>query len=70
MFLKNKLKDCREEKKFSVESLMVGLSELGMRVSCSTIRNWESGECEPTASNLQKIAQFFKKPISFFYDSN
>lgn len=68
MFDKNKITKCREEKKFTVDELMIALNNFGFRITSTTIRNWELGESIPNANRLGKIAAFFKKPISYFYN--
>jgi len=54
----------RKEKKLSQRRLA---EELG--VGIQTIVRWESGRTSPTADQLEKIAQFLKKPISYFFNS-
>ncbi len=36
-------------------------------VSANTVRNWESGLHEPTASALAKISKLTGKPFDFFF---
>lgn len=68
MFLPEKLRECREEKKLSVEILTIGFFNFGLKIAGNTIRNWEAGTTEPNANQLDLIAKFFKKPIKFFYN--
>ena len=45
----------------TVESLAVALG-----VSASTVRNWEAGRTEPSASQLGRIARLLSKDPSYF----
>lgn len=39
-------------------------------VSVDTIRSWEIGETEPTASRLAAIAHLTQHPIDFFFEQS
>ena len=38
------------------------------KISTSTLTDWKKGRYEPKADKLQKIADYFGVPISYFYD--
>ncbi len=42
-FVSEKIKICRKEKKLTQTELMFELDKLGLRVSRSTLINWETG---------------------------
>lgn len=37
------------------------------KVTTNTIRQWESGELQPTYSQLEKLADLYKRPIALFF---
>ncbi|MFQ5493050.1 MAG: helix-turn-helix domain-containing protein [Candidatus Dojkabacteria bacterium] len=59
--LGGRIKLAREEAKIS--QLQVGVS---LGVSDKTISGYESGRISPPIDKLQKLADLFKKPITFF----
>lgn len=59
--LGDRIKAAREEAKLS--QLQVGVS---LGVSDKTISGYESGRISPPIDKLQKLADLFKKPITFF----
>ena len=58
----NKLKQARGER--SPESIA---AELG--VSVATIRNYENGNFEPTATRLYLLAEILGKPLEWFFEA-
>lgn len=49
------------------EALMIAFANHGLKISRQTISSWENGETTPTVKQLAVYAEFFKKPISFFF---
>ena len=41
-------------------------SDLG--ISRSSVSEWKKGKAKPKREALQKIAEYFDKPLSFFYE--
>jgi len=68
MFISERLKKCREEKKFTQSELMFELDKIGFRICSRTIANWEQGVTEPKPNELAILANFFNKPIQYFFD--
>ena len=60
--LGKKIRDAREEKKVTQKELgeLLGYSAMG-------ISHFENGIRELKLSDLQKLADFFEKPLSFFF---
>jgi len=54
------LKESREENKFTHTELMFELAKHGLRVSRSTLINWELGRTEPKISDVHALAKLFK----------
>lgn len=46
---------------------MIAFANHGLKISRQTISSWENGETTPTVKQLAVYAEFFKKPISFFF---
>lgn len=67
MYVADKLKECREEKKLSQEDLLFELGKLGLRLSRQTLGSWESGTTAPDVNDLAIIAKFFNKPVQYFF---
>lgn len=38
--------------------------------SRSVISEWKSGKSKPKSDKIQKIAEYFNVPVSYFYDEN
>jgi len=57
----DRIKSAREEAKLS--QLQVGVA---LGVSDKTISGYESGRISPPIDKLQKLADLFKKPITYF----
>ena len=57
-----KLSELRKEKGLSQEQLATDLN-----ISQSSISNYESGTTKPDTDILQKIAEYFKVPIAYFF---
>lgn len=67
MFLHENLLKCRKEKNLTLRDLEKDLmKECGMDITSETISNWEQGKSEPKASYLQKLAEYYGKPMSYF----
>lgn len=61
----DKIRSAREESKLS--QLQVGVA---LGVSDKTISGYESGRISPPIDKLQKLADLFKKPITYFLGSD
>lgn len=57
-----KLSELRKQKGLSQEQLATDLN-----ISQSSISNYESGMTKPDTDILQKIAEYFKVPIAYFF---
>lgn len=68
VFLAEKIKELREAKRLSQEGLMFELDKVGLRLSRQTLFNWENGINSPDATDIAIIANYFKKPIQYFFD--
>lgn len=66
MFKADFLRELREKKGLSQSDLMFELSTVGLRVTRTTILNWELGRTEPKASQAYLISKFFKVPVENF----
>jgi DNA-binding XRE family transcriptional regulator len=60
------LKKSREENKLTHTELMFELAKHGLRVSRSTLINWELGRTEPKVSDVYAIAKLFKIRLEKF----
>ena len=67
MFIAEKIKKCRTEAGISQETMMFDLDKEGLRISRTTLCNWETGDTTPDANEIAVIAKFFKKPIQYFF---
>jgi len=68
MFIAEKLRKCREEKELTQTDLMFKLDKIGLRISRPTLINWETGVTTPDANEIATLANFFNKPIQYFFD--
>ena len=68
MFIAERLKKCRQEKKFSQTDLMFALDKVDLRICRPTLANWETGKTIPDANELAILANLFGKPIQYFFD--
>lgn len=66
-FLNEKIKECREERKLSIEDLTSELYAKGLKVSRMTVYNWEKGDTVPDVRDFAVVAAFFNKPMKFFF---
>lgn len=41
-----------------------------VHVNASTFTDWKQGKCQPKLEKLQKIANYFNIPVSYFFDDN
>ncbi|GHT74611.1 transcriptional regulator [Bacteroidia bacterium] len=57
-----KLLELRKQKGISQEQLAIDLN-----ISQSSISNYESGATKPDTDILQKIAEYFKVPVAYFF---
>lgn len=70
MFLKEKIKEARLEKKMTQKELAEELTKLGRKTSNTAIANWESGLNSPDVDTLQLICQILEKDGNYFFDIN
>ena len=70
MFDNKKLEQARREKGLSITNFMFELDRFGMRISPPTLYRWENGEAIPDANEVGTLAQFFNKPIQYFFKKN
>lgn len=70
MFLKEKIKEARIEKKMTQKELAEELTKLGRKTSNTAIANWESGLNSPDVDTLQLICQILDKDGNYFFDIN
>jgi len=68
MFIAERLRKCREEKNLTQTDLMFELDKIGLRISRPTLINWETGTTTPDANEVAILANFFNKPIQYFFD--
>ena len=68
MFLYKKLSKCRLEKNLNQTDLMFALDKIGWRICRPTLSHWETGETAPNANELAMLADFYGKPIQYFFD--
>lgn len=68
MFIAERLKKCREEKKLSQEDLTFELDKIGFRVTRQTLYNWETEATVPDANAIATLSAYFQKPIQYFFD--
>jgi len=64
MFKNEVMKKAREKKGFSQVDLLIDLARHGVRVSPTTVSNWESGKTEPKGSRAFFIAKILGIPFS------
>ena len=57
-----KLSELRKQKGLSQEQLATDLN-----ISQSSISNYEAGSTKPDTDILQKIAEYFKVPVAYFF---
>jgi len=57
-----KLKEARGDRRPEEAAVAIG-------VSMQTILNWEAGRSEPTSGRLQKLANFYGVPITYFFEA-
>lgn len=69
MFLKEKIKEARVEKKMTQKQLAEKLTELGRKTSNTAIANWESGLNSPDIDTLQLICNILDKDGNYFFDT-
>lgn len=68
MFLPEKLKELRIEKKLSQEDFIREISKISLIISRGTVVSWEKGITSPNAVQLALICQFYGVMPSFFFD--
>lgn len=59
------LKWARETSGYSLKQIAKKLNQ--KKVSSQTILRWEKGKDAPTYSQLEKLAEYYKRPIAIFY---
>jgi transcriptional regulator with XRE-family HTH domain len=68
MFVAERIRISRKEKKLTQTALMFALDKIGLRVSRATLINWETGVTIPDANEIAMLAEFFCKPVQHFFD--
>lgn len=66
-FAPNKLKELRESNQISQEDLIYELRNRGLKISRQTLYQWENSTTQPRVNDLAVIAEYFKKPIKYFF---
>lgn len=69
MFSGKQLIKARKEIGMSRTDLLFALDKEGFRLSSPTLCRWEIGRSIPNANQLAKLAMFFGKGVSYFFDS-
>ena len=67
MFIPKKLKQCRERNKLTQTELMFELDKQNLRISRQTLISWELGRTFPNAKEISILANYFNKPIQYFF---
>ena len=67
MFLNEKIRISRKEKKFTQQGLADELTKLGRKTSNTAIANWESGLNSPDVDTLQLICKILDKDGNYFF---
>lgn len=70
MFLKEKIKEARLEKKMTQKQLAEELTLLGRKTSNTAIANWESGLNSPDVDTLQLICKILDKDGNYFFSQD
>ena len=70
MFLKEKIKEARLEKKMTQKQLADELTKLGRKTSNTAIANWESGLNSPDVDTLQLICGILDKDRNYFFSQD
>lgn len=68
MFLYEKIKEARTEKKMTQKQLADELTNRGRKTSNTAIANWESGLNSPDVDTVQLMCQIFEKDGNYFFD--
>lgn len=68
MFLNNKIKEARTEKKMTQKQLADALTSLGRKTTNTAIANWESGLNSPDVDTLQLICKILEKDGNYFLE--
>lgn len=61
----NKIRELREQKKWTIKELQKKLQNNGVRVSASSLIKYERGEREPKIDKYEAIANVFKVPTAY-----
>lgn len=70
MFLNEKIREARLEKKLTQKQLAEELTKRGKKTSNTAIANWESGLNNPDIDTLQLICEITDKDGNYFFDNN
>jgi transcriptional regulator with XRE-family HTH domain len=66
-FRPENIKKFREERGWTRDALSRELKRKKVGATTRTITNWESGVTHPTAFDLEKLSDIFKKSIGLFF---
>lgn len=70
MYLKDKLKEARIEKKLTQKELADMLTKKGCKTSHATISNWELDISRPDIDTLALLCQILEKDGNYFFGGN
>jgi transcriptional regulator with XRE-family HTH domain len=69
VFLNEKIKEARLEKKLTQKQLAEELTKRGKKTSNTAVANWESGLNNPDVDTLQLICEITGKDGNYFFDN-
>lgn len=67
MFLNEKIKVARIEKKLTQKNLAEKLTQSGKKITQSAIANWEAGDNSPDADTLVLLCKILDKDGNYFF---
>ena len=70
MFLNQKIREARLEKKMTQKQLADEISNLGKKVRNTAISNWEAGLYNPDIDTLVLICQILEKDGNYFFSNS
>ena len=65
--MNDNLEAIRKARGLTYYKLTKELNDRGLDISLGTVRNYCKMKTEPTHSQAIKIAEFFNKPVDYFY---